>query len=111
MAELMSAHEESRQDQAPKLSSGSAARVPPGFDWAPLVAKTVHPLKVAIVEALIWIDRPLSRAELADVLVDAGYDLEAIRYHANGLTELGALKVAHTRQVRGGVEPFYSLNF
>jgi repressor of nif and glnA expression len=65
---------------------------------------------VAIIEALRWIENPLSRAELAEILDDAGYNLEAIRYHVNGLAELGATKIAHTRQVRGGQESYYLLS-
>jgi hypothetical protein len=29
------------------------------FDWSALVPRVAHPLRVAIVEALLWIDRPL----------------------------------------------------
>jgi hypothetical protein len=79
------------------------------FDWATLVAQTVHPAKVAIVEALCWVGRPLSATELAAMLEDKSYAFSKIHYHASVLVELGSLEVACSRQIRGACEYFYAI--
>jgi hypothetical protein len=71
-------------------SSHSKAKA--DVDWTSLVVQVVHPLKVAIIETLRWMDEPLSRADLGELLADAGYDPEAIRYHADALIELQMLE-------------------
>jgi hypothetical protein len=81
--------------------------VPPGFDWANLVALTVHPTKVAIVEALKCVGGPLSATELAEILKEGGHNLDMVIYHAGGLVKLGVLELAHIRRVRGARERFY----
>jgi hypothetical protein len=78
------------------------------FDWVALVALTLHPAKVAIIEALRWLDRPLSATELAAVLAEGDYNLDMVLYHARGLVKLGFLEIMHTRRVRGANEKFYA---
>lgn len=77
------------------------------FDWAALAALTVHPLKVAIIEALRWMEQPLSTGELVVMLADAAYNSDMVLYHAGGLIKLGFLEVTHHRQVRGAREKYY----
>jgi hypothetical protein len=79
----------------------------PPFDWGTLVAQTVHPAKVAIVEALCWVGRPLSATELAAMLEEDSLDFDKIHYHARALVRLGTLEIAHSRQVRGARERCY----
>lgn len=79
------------------------------FDWAALVAQTVHPVKVAIVEALRWVEQPLSATELTPMFEEAEYPLDMIVYHARGLLKLGSIEIAHSRQGRGACERFYTI--
>lgn len=76
------------------------------FDWAALVPHVVHPLKVAIIEALVWIGEPLSPAELERVL-DHQFGLSLVAYHVNKLVEAGVLQAVGSRPVRGAMETFY----
>lgn len=85
---------------------GEAGGTPP-FDWGTLVAQTVHPAKVAIIEALHWAEEPLSATELTAMLEEDSLDFDKIHYHARGLVRLGALEIAHSRQVRGACERCY----
>lgn len=91
----------------PKTKRMEGAPDAPEFDWAGLVAQTVHPAKVAIVEALQWIGHPLSALELTAILADAHYGKDLIAYHARALAELGAIEVAASRRVRGAWENYY----
>jgi hypothetical protein len=80
------------------------------FDWDALVSRVVHPLKVATVEAMLWIDRPLSSSELTKLFgcqpeVEVGH----VAYHVRCLAEAGVLTKVRTRQVRGATQTFYSL--
>jgi hypothetical protein len=77
------------------------------FQWELLVPHIVHPLKVEIVEALHWIDTPLSASDLTKVLGHRKYDLSHVSYHMVTLAKTGALRVVRTRQVRGSTEKFY----
>lgn len=85
------------------LAPGDAART---FDWARLVPRIVHPLKVVIVEALLCIDQPLSAAQLSRIL-DEEFHLSQISHHVRSLAELGALEKVGERPVRGAMESFY----
>jgi hypothetical protein len=79
-----------------------------GFDWSVLVARALHPVQVEIVEAMSWIDRPLSAVELVRVFLGE-QSLSTVAYHVGRLGALGALKPVGRRRVRGTVEKFYCL--
>ncbi|HWO84691.1 MAG TPA: helix-turn-helix domain-containing protein, partial [Solirubrobacterales bacterium] len=57
------------------------------FDWEALVALLVHPVKVAIIEAMDWIGEPLSATDL-DRLLTGQVGVSLISYHLRKLVEL-----------------------
>jgi len=77
------------------------------FDWGELVPLIVHPLKVMIIEAIDWIDEPLSASDLTKVVDRKKFGLSHVSYHLNQLGKVRALKVVRRRQVRGSIEKFY----
>jgi repressor of nif and glnA expression len=77
------------------------------FDWEGLVPLIVHPVKVTIIEAIEWIDKPLSASDLTKVIDDEKFGLSHVAYHLKKLGEVGALKVVRRRAVRGSLEKFY----
>jgi hypothetical protein len=80
------------------------------FDWEGLVPLVVHPVKVAIIEAIEWIDRPLSASELTKIIGDPKFGLSHVAYHLKSLGEIGVLKVVSRQKVRGSVEKFFSFD-
>jgi hypothetical protein len=76
------------------------------FDWAKLVPQVVHPLRVATVEALRWINQPLSPSELHEVF-DGEFGLSLVSYHVNVLADSGVLVEVGNRQARGARQTFY----
>lgn len=78
------------------------------FDWDALVPRVVHPVKVAIVEALEWIGEPLSAKEL-DAVFDEEWGLSLVAYHLRTLAELGAVEQVRQEPVRGALQTFYGL--
>jgi hypothetical protein len=50
----------------------------PGFDWGAFVASIVNPIKVAIVEALQYLEQPLSPTELTRLFDDPAFDLSSV---------------------------------
>jgi DNA-binding transcriptional ArsR family regulator len=76
------------------------------FDWAALVTQLVHPTKVTVVEAMLWIDQPLSATDLARSF-DGEFGISHISYHLKSLAKVGVLKSVGQRQVRGATETFY----
>lgn len=95
------------QDLLPRHRPAIEATGTPGFDWAGLVALTVHPLKVAIVEALLWLGEPLSAAELTE-MGEGDYNIDNVIYHAGKLTTLGVLEFTETQRDREARGRFYS---
>lgn len=78
------------------------------FDWAALVPRIVHPLKVAIVEALLYLGQPLSASQLRDLFMEPScHYLSIVSYHARELEKAGVIEEAGSRQVRGATETFY----
>jgi hypothetical protein len=78
------------------------------FSWESLVPLLVHPAKVAIIEAMSWIDLPLSATDLDRVLQgEAGVSL--LSYHLRKLAEIGAIDRVRQETVRGAVQTFYAL--
>lgn len=78
------------------------------FAWDTLVAKVVHPLKVEIIEALMWLGHPLSAKELESMFDDKKHHyLTLISYHLTELEKKGAVEEISWRPVRGARETFY----
>lgn len=92
------------RERAESRSGGTTAGDGQSFDWEALVPHVIHPLKVAIIEALSWIDQPLSPTQMVGLFEGSGYYLSLISFHARGLEDWGALEVAITRPVRGATE-------
>lgn len=76
------------------------------FDWLLLVPRIIHPLKVAIIEALLWVDQPLSASDLAKVF-DREFSLGLVSYHLKELEKVEVAEVVRHRHVRGAKEKFY----
>jgi hypothetical protein len=76
--------------------------------WETLFGRLLHETQVKIIEAMRWIDRPLSASELTKVLYGTP-NLSGVSYHIRRLKDLGVLKDVKWRQVRGASEKFYRL--
>lgn len=77
------------------------------FDWGALVPLVVHPMRVAIIEALCWIGEPLSAIDFARLFADQNFSTSYISYHLSELGKTGVLLQVETRQVRGATKKFY----
>jgi len=66
------------------------------FCWSSLIAATVHPVKVAIIEALLWIEEPISGAQFGRLFRGAGQGFyeSNIRFHLHALVKMGLLEAA-----------------
>lgn len=77
------------------------------FDWGSLVPCVIHPLKVASIEALLWIEQPLSATDLTKVIDNERYRVASVSYHLIKLAEADAIEVVGKRPRRGAIEKFY----
>ncbi len=50
------------------------------LDWNALVFRSVHPIRVAALEAMQWIDEPFSAADLSKMYDDPP-GIPAVAYH------------------------------
>ncbi len=78
------------------------------FEWDMLVPHLVHPLKVAIIEAMSWIEEPTSPRELALMFGDE-YGVSLVAYHVRTLADVGVLEKVRQQAVRGALQTFYVL--
>lgn len=78
------------------------------FNWDALIPISVHPVKVAIIEALQWIAVPLSPREL-DRLFDEELGVSLISYHMRTLADAGVVEKVRQQSVRGALQSFYTL--
>lgn len=77
------------------------------FCWGSLVAATIHPVKVAILEALLWVHEPLSATELEKILGGGDHNLDVVLHHLRGLTRFEVIEVTDTRRARGAREKYF----
>jgi hypothetical protein len=78
------------------------------FNWDVLIPISVHPAKVAIIEAMQWIAVPLSPREL-DRIFDEEYGVSLVSYHMRTLADIGVVEKVRQQAVRGAVQNFYTL--
>jgi hypothetical protein len=79
------------------------------FNWGTLVPYLIHPVKVAIIEAMEWVEVPLSPRDL-DRMFDEQFGVSLVSYHMRTLTDVGVVKKVRQRSVRGAVQTFYALS-
>ncbi len=76
-------------------------------DWGRLVPHTVHPVRVAAVEAMLWIGEPFSAADL-DQMYEESPGLPVIAYHLRVLAfGLPVLCLYRVEEVRGTHRSLY----
>jgi hypothetical protein len=76
--------------------------------WFRLISNVVHPAKIAVIEAFLWIGEPLSKAELTRLFDDRDqFYISLVSYHVEGLDRCGILEVISTREIRGATETYY----
>jgi hypothetical protein len=77
--------------------------------WEPFLPQLVHPLKVAIVEAILCVGEPLSAVQLGKVLrsADEGFCESNVRYHLRHLVQLDVLEPTAADNRGGPREKFF----
>jgi len=93
----------------PNERPGTRKEVEGEFDWHRLIPASVHPAKVAIIEAMAWVRQPLSAKELWKVLGVNNWSEGVIAHHVRALAELSLIEATDHRSVRGARETYYVL--
>jgi hypothetical protein len=71
----------------------------PRMNWEKLVPRLIHPTKVIVIEAMLWIERPLSATELQNI-ANGTPVISSFSYHLDRLVESGALDVVTKLKAR-----------
>ncbi len=79
-----------------------------GAAWEACLRHLVHPLKVSIIEAILWIELPLA-PKFIDEMGDGEFGISLASYHMRTLAEAGILVEDHHQHVRGALQTFYRL--
>lgn len=91
------------------MEASPEPHLPRAFDWEALVPLLVHPVKVAIIEAMTWIEQALSATDL-DRLLQGEFGVSLLSYHLRKLAELEVIAPTRRETVRGATQTFYALN-
>jgi DNA-binding transcriptional ArsR family regulator len=83
------------------MSGGASA-----LDWGVLVPRLIHETKVWIVEAMRWIDRPLSAREL-ERISGGRKSISTFEHHLLSLVKAGGVKRVSRQRIRGAHESHY----
>jgi hypothetical protein len=76
-------------------------------EWDTIVALTVHPIKVAAVEAMRWIEEPFSAIDLTR-MYDKPPSLPTAAYHLRALAfDLPILRLYKEEMLRGAKRKIY----
>jgi Helix-turn-helix domain len=88
-----------------ETTRGAGRELP--FDWAALVAHVIHPVRVAIIEALWWIGEPLSAKDFEKIFANRKLTTSYLSYHVVELAKAGALVKVEEQPVRGALKKSY----
>jgi len=78
------------------------------FDWGLLISHSIHPIRIAAVEAMRWIEEPFSAVDLKRMHEEDPPSVEVIAYHLRVLaTELPMFRVYETERIRGATRRLY----
>jgi hypothetical protein len=88
----------------------SAERDEPPFDWAALVPLVVHPVRVAIIEAMLRTGKPISATDMKH-MIEPEPSVSLLTYHFKVLASRNfrVIKQVRRRQVRGAEEKYFRL--
>ena len=78
------------------------------FPWDSLVSRVMHPIQVAVIEAMLWVGLPLAPSDLCPMFENE-YSPSHVAYHAKALAERGVLVLVDTEPVRGAIRHNYLL--
>lgn len=80
----------------------------PDFDWGRLAPRVLHDVRIEIIEAMRYLGRPLSAADLRKVFEER-YGLSLVAYHLQELAKAQAVVLVRSRRRRGSTEKFYEI--
>ncbi len=83
------------------MSEGAGA-----LDWCALVPRLVHETKVCVIEAMRWIDRPLSAREM-EKISGGRKSIADFEHHFLSLVKAGGISRVSRTPVRGAHENRY----
>lgn len=77
------------------------------LDWDALVPRVIHPIRVATVEAMMWIEEPFSPVDL-DRMHEDPPGIETVAYHMRTLaSDLLVLSLYDEEMIRGAKRKLY----
>ncbi len=88
---------------------GSPTEAGATVDWDGLLCRILHPTQFQIIEAMHWIDRPVSASQLVKVFDCDPKELSSLSYHLRRLRTLKIVRLSSIRKVRVAKERLYEL--
>jgi hypothetical protein len=77
------------------------------LDWGALIPRAVHPIRVAALEAMCWIDEPFSAVDL-DRMHDDQPGVETVAYHMRVMAfDQPVLRLYGEETIRGATRKLY----
>lgn len=82
---------------------------PASVDWDGLLSGLLHSTQLQIIEAMHWIERPVSASQLVQVFDCDPKELSALSYHLRRLKALKIARLRSVKRIRGAKERLYKL--
>jgi hypothetical protein len=79
------------------------------FNWETFVSRALHPIQLAMVEALIFIGLPISPGDLSQMYGEDECTPSHTGYHIKFLVDHDIIELFDTEQVRGTTRHLYVL--
>lgn len=80
---------------------------PENPNWEEIGIRLLHPTQIVIIEALLWVNLPISPRLLQHLSPDAGITLGHFAYHCKRLMQLEILEKVGSVPRRGAAESYY----
>ena len=111
LKDMATAKKRTANDSRGKDDGRGEAALQGTFAWDALVPVAIHPTKVAIVQAMMWLKMPVSARDVQWMFEEPEQEsVSVISYHMRTLAELGAVEKTGCRSVRGAEQTFYFLS-
>jgi DNA-binding transcriptional ArsR family regulator len=77
--------------------------------WLSLVPRLIHPVKLVILETLLYMEQELSATQIAALLGPGDYSVGVISYHLKVLAKTGVIELVESKKIRGSEMHLFNL--
>ncbi|HMI82264.1 MAG TPA: helix-turn-helix domain-containing protein [Solirubrobacterales bacterium] len=77
--------------------------------WSSLVPHLIHPVKLVILEALLYMEQELAASQISSLVGEHEYSTAVISYHLKVMAKAGVIELVESKKVRGSEMHLFDL--